>query len=109
MSLLVSQWQNFKASYYWNYFDVSNEKHIMISRIVYFEMKLHLDLIMYNHYPLRHENYLISIIGSILCFYRVMIVLLGQIIQDVPKIPPFLEGTSFRDVVECWKNIFFKS
>jgi hypothetical protein len=22
-------------------------------------------------------------------------------IQSVPKVPPFLEGTSFRDVVEC--------
>jgi hypothetical protein len=31
------------------------------------------------------------------------------IIQDVPKVPPFLEGTSLRDVVECLKNIFFKS
>jgi hypothetical protein len=30
------------------------------------------------------------------------------IIQNVPKVPPFLEGTSFRDVVEYWKNIFFK-
>jgi hypothetical protein len=27
----------------------------------------------------------------------------------VPKLPRFLEGTSFRDVVECLKNIFFKS
>jgi hypothetical protein len=31
------------------------------------------------------------------------------IIQDVPKVPPFLEGTSFRDVVEFWKNIFLNT
>jgi hypothetical protein len=30
-------------------------------------------------------------------------------IQNVPKVPPFLEGTSFRDGIECWKNIFKKS
>jgi hypothetical protein len=23
----------------------------------------------------------------------------------VPKVPPFIEGTSFGDVVECWKNV----
>jgi hypothetical protein len=23
----------------------------------------------------------------------------------VPGVTPFLEGTLFRDVVECWKNI----
>jgi hypothetical protein len=27
----------------------------------------------------------------------------------VSKVPYFLEGSSFRDVVECWKNIFKKS
>jgi hypothetical protein len=28
-----------------------------------------------------------------------------SVIQAVPKVPPFFEGTSFRDVVECWNSI----
>jgi hypothetical protein len=29
------------------------------------------------------------------------------IIQSVPKVSPFLGGTSFRDAVECWKIVYY--
>jgi hypothetical protein len=36
-----------------------------------------------------------------LCFFKII----SYTIQGVLKVPPFLKGTSFRDVEECWKNI----
>jgi hypothetical protein len=39
-------------------------------------------------------------------FYFIILFLIYFNNTGVPKVPPFLEGTSFRDVVECWRFFF---